>query len=373
MTYPSQPGQPTTGPQQVPGGTGGWPAPQPGAQGHPAPGQPGYPGGPQTGQQPAVPGHPGGQQPLPPGGTGGLQTGQQPVTPGYPGGQQPPGSGYPGGPQPGQQPAMPGQPGPPGLPGAGAMAVNTPSTARAAQASPFWRLVVVEARKLVGTRSDKIVMAFAPVFLIGLMLLFSLTQSNLASAGNQIQPVLIVVQLGLLLVFATVIKLVAGEWQYKSVQPTLLVQPSRMRYLLAQGTVLAGVWLVCTLFTFIVFPQLIKLTAGNINHNYLLGMRPGWVLGVIALATAQVLLTALIVSLLVPNTGGALTVFFIVVPLLAVARLSLPEVFGFIYPLESAWHLAGLDSNWAPTVSSLIVWLTLLAYSLFLLQRRDAG
>ena len=248
-----------------------------------------------------------------------------------------------------------------------------PWAARAAHRSPFWRLVAVEARKLVGTRSDKLVLAFAPVFLVGLMLLFTLPQSNLASAGKQIAPLLIVVQLGLLLVFATVIKLVAGEWQYKSVQPTLLVQPSRMRYFLAQGTVLAGVWLLCSLFTFLLFPLLIKTAATGLNHNYLLGMRPGWVLGVTLLATALVLLTALIVSLLVPNTGGALTVFFIVVPLLAVARLSLPEVFGLIYPLEPAWHLAGLGTGWPQTITASLFWLVLLVISLIRLQRRDAG
>ncbi|ANZ36961.1 hypothetical protein BBK82_13645 [Lentzea guizhouensis] len=248
-----------------------------------------------------------------------------------------------------------------------------PWAARAARRSPFWRLVAVEARKLVGTRSDKLVLAFSPIFLVGLMMLFTLPQSNLASAGKQIGPLLIVVQLGLLLVFSTVIKLVAGEWQYKSVQPTLLVQPSRMRYFLAQGTVLAGVWLLCSAFTFILFPLLIKTAATGLNHNYLLGMRPRWVLGVTLLATALVLLTALIVSLLVPNTGGALTVFFIVVPLLALARFSLPEVFGLIYPLEPAWHLAGLGTGWLATISSSLLWLVLLAIALFRLQRRDAG
>jgi hypothetical protein len=268
--------------------------------------------------------------------------------------------------------------GPPGPyphqpPAPGAVAAGGPWAARAAQRSPFWRLVAAEARKFVGTRSDKLVLAFSPIFLVGLMMLFTLTQSNLSSAGKQIGPLLIVVQLGLLLVFATVIKLVAGEWQYKSVQPTLLVQPSRMRYFLAQGTVLMGVWLVCTLFTFIVYPILIRTAANGINHNYLLGMRPGWVLGVTMLATALVLLTALIVSLLVPNTGGSLTVFFIVVPMLAIARLSLPEVFGLIYPLEPAWHLAGLGVGWAQTISASVLWLALLGFALFRLQRRDAG
>jgi hypothetical protein len=100
----------------------------------------------------------------------------------------------------------------------GAVAGGGQWAARAAQRSPFWRLVAVEARKLVGTRSDKLVLAFSPIFLVGLMMLFTLTQSNLSSAGKQIGPLLIVVQLGLLLVFATVIKLVAGEWQYKSVR-----------------------------------------------------------------------------------------------------------------------------------------------------------
>ena len=252
-------------------------------------------------------------------------------------------------------------------------APNMPWAARASSSSSFWRLVAVEARKLVGTRSDKIVLAVAPLFLVGLMALLTLPQTNLASAGRQVVPMLFVIQLGLLLVFATVIKLVAGEWQYKSVQPTLLVQPSRMRYLLAQGTVLTGVWLVCTVFTFILYPILIKTAATGLNHNYLLGSRPGWVLGVAMLATAQVLLTALIVSLLIPNTGGSLTVFFIAVPLLALARMMLPEVFGLIYPLEAAFHMAGEGAGWPQTISSLIVWLSLLVVSLVSLSRRDAG
>ncbi|GAA3636844.1 hypothetical protein C8D88_101460 [Lentzea atacamensis] len=262
---------------------------------------------------------------------------------------------------------------PPAHPAVQAPQANVPWAVRASRASSFWRLVAVEARKLVGSRSDKIVMAFAPLFLIGVMLLFTLPQSNLASAGRQLQPMLVVVQLGLLLVFATVIKLVAGEWQYKSVQPTLLVQPSRMRYLVAQATVLLGVWLVCTLFTFVLYPVLIEMAADGINHDYLLGHRPGWVLGVTMLSTALVLLTALIVSLLIPNTGGSLTVFFIVVPLLALARMLLPEVFGLIYPLEAAWHLAGGGTGWVQTISSLVVWLTLLGVSLVVLSRRDAG
>lgn len=262
---------------------------------------------------------------------------------------------------------------PPVHPAVQAQQANVPWAARAGRASSFWRLVAVEARKLVGTRSDKIVMAFAPVFLVGVMLLFTLPQTNLASAGKQLQPMLVVIQLGLLLVFASVIKLVAGEWQYKSVQPTLLVQPSRMRYLMAQATVLIGVWLVCTLFTFLLYPALIKMTAGRLNHDYLLGHRPGWVLGVTMLSTALVLLTALIVSLLIPNTGGSLTVFFVVVPLLALARLLLPEVFGLIYPLEAAWHLAGGGTGWVQTISSLVVWLTLFVVSLLVLSRRDAG
>ncbi len=130
---------------------------------------------------------------------------------------------------------------------------------------------------------------------------------------------------------------------------------------------------MCTLVTFILFPVLIRTAANGLGHNYLLGMRPGWVLGVTMLATALVLLTALIVSLLVPNTGGSLTVFFIVVPILMVARLALPEVFGLIYPLEPAWHLAGLGTGWVQTGCSLVLWLALLGFSLFRLQRRDAG
>ena len=66
------------------------------------------------------------------------------------------------------------------------VAAPGPWAACAAQRSPFWRLVAVEARKLVGTRSDKLVLAFSPIFLVGLMMLFTLTQSNLASKSMHI-------------------------------------------------------------------------------------------------------------------------------------------------------------------------------------------
>src|SRR5688500_10893322 len=136
--------------------------------------------------------------------------GQNPGMPGTPQGMPGPNPGAPGMPgQPGPNPSMSGQPhGMPGQPPPAA--AHGHWAAHAASRPSFWLLLAVEARMPVCTRSARIVLAFAPVFLIGLMVLMTLTQTNLASAGKQIGPLLIVVQLGLLLVFSTVIKLVSG-------------------------------------------------------------------------------------------------------------------------------------------------------------------
>ncbi|MCO1578283.1 hypothetical protein M8C13_21250 [Crossiella sp. SN42] len=326
---------------------------------HGYPGQqaPGYP---QTGPQPMPGGHPG--QPYPP---------QQP---GFPPGPGPHTGGHPApGPHTGQQPAVPGPP--PGLPAPGQSGpvATGPWAERAAKPASFLRLVAVEFRKLVGTRSDKIVLAFSPVFLVGVLCLIILPQYYLRSASDQIMPNLLGVQLGQLLLFVAVIKLIAGEWQYKSVQPTLLVQPSRLRYLLAQASVLVGVWLLATLVTFIAGPLLVKTrTAMNLQSNWL-GMRPGWTLGVIALATALVLLSAMVIGTLIPNTAAAITVFFVAVPLLTFARAGLPEVIGMIYPLEAAYAMAGLGVGAVQTIVSVLVWVGLLVFGALVVSRRDAG
>lgn len=353
--YPGGP-QPTpgyppqhTGPQPVPGSYSGPPT---GPQPYPGPGGPG------TGQQPAV-------------APGGPHTGQQPqATPGQPG--------YPpGGPHTGQQsPLAPGQPlaPPPGMPAPGQSGpvATGPWAERASRRSGFFSLVLVEFRKLFGTLSDKMVLAFAPVFLTGVMCLIILPQYYLRSAADQILPMLLGVQLGQLLLFVAVIKLIAGEWQYKSVQPTLLVQPSRLRYMLAQATVLAGVWLVATLITFIIGPLLMRYRTGENIQTYHLGIRPGWTLGVIMLATGLVLLSAMVIGSLIPNTAAAITVFFVSVPLLTFARAGLPDIIGVIYPLEAAYAMAGIGGT-VQAIVSVIVWLGLLALSTLIVSRRDAG
>ncbi|MGO1051029.1 hypothetical protein [Crossiella sp. CA198] len=336
--YPPQP----TGPQPMPGGYPGQPMPG-GPQGYPGQ-QPGFPPGPHTGGQPAV--HPGQHPGLP-----GPHTGQQPAMP------------------PGQPGQLPGQP----VQGHSGPLSTGPWAERAAKPASFPRLVLVEFRKLVGTRSDKIVLAFAPLFLIGVLCLIILPQFYLRSASDQILPNLLGVQLGQLLLFVAVIKLVAGEWQYKSVQPTLLVQPSRLRYMLAQVSVLAGVWLAGTLVTFIAGPLLVKTRTAMNVQSYWLGMRPGWTLGVIGLATALVLLSAMVIATLIPNTAAAVTVFFVAVPLLTFARAGLPEIIGLIYPLEAAYAMAGLGAGIAQTIISVIVWLGLLVLGGLVVSRRDAG
>ncbi|RJQ71906.1 hypothetical protein D5S17_26975 [Pseudonocardiaceae bacterium YIM PH 21723] len=244
---------------------------------------------------------------------------------------------------------------------------------RASARTGFGNLVLVEFRKLFGTLSDRLTLLLAPVMLIGVMYLFSRT-GKMESAAKQMFPLLISIQFGLLLTFVAVIKLVAGEWHYKSAQPTLLMQPSRMRYLSAQTVVVLSVWLVSALLTFLIYPVFIRMQADRERFGFLLDIRPGWVLGVTLAGTALVLISALIVAMHLPNPTAALVVFFVVVPLLMVARSAAPAVFGVIYPLEPAYLLAGQpDAGTVQAIVSGLLWLSLLVWGAIRIQRRDAG
>ncbi|MBB5923049.1 hypothetical protein FHR81_004116 [Actinoalloteichus hoggarensis] len=244
---------------------------------------------------------------------------------------------------------------------------------RAARRTGFLTLVHVELRKLVGTRSDRVVLLLAPVLFFGVMVFVVSIDPRMYGAFEQMIPFYAAAQIGQLLLHAALIKLVAGEWQYKSVQPTLLMQSSRLRYLLAQGSVLGLVWLVTTAASFLALPLIVEAAVTPANFTYLLGHRLPWVLGVIAVGLGQALIASLAIALLVPNTAGALVAYFLLMPSLAIAQLALPDVFGWFAPLELARFMITPDADIVPGIVSGVVWVSLFAIGVVQLTQRDAG
>jgi len=256
-----------------------------------------------------------------------------------------------------------------------AAAVGGPFAA-ASRRTGFPTLVLVELRKLCGTVSDRILLALAPVALVGVTVLLhdnSEYASSHASAASQITPTVAGVQVGHLLLHAVLIKLIAGEWQHRSAQPTLLAQPSRMRYFLAQATVVLLLWLVAAglqlATTLVVAPG----SATNVGAIYLLGYRPGWVVGVCLLGSLITILVALTVAMLVPNAAGALAIYFVTVPVMITVSSLAPRVIVWVDPSTPTAALATLAAvdGPGPVIVSLLLWAGLLVLAGYRVARRD--
>jgi hypothetical protein len=248
--------------------------------------------------------------------------------------------------------------------------------AAASRRTPFPTLVLVELRKLTGTLSDRILLALAPVVLVGVTVLIhtgSDYASSYASAANQIAPTFYTVRVGHVLLHAVLIKLIAGEWQHRSAQPTLLAQPSRARYFLAQATVVLMLWFVAAVLqlatTLIVAPGAVS----GVGATYLLGYRPGWVIGVCVLGSLLTILVALTVAMLVPNAAGALAVYFATVPVMLTISGLAPQVFAWIDPSTPTAALATLApvDGPGPVIVSLLLWIGLLGLAGYRVARRD--
>jgi hypothetical protein len=250
--------------------------------------------------------------------------------------------------------------------------------ARAIRRTPFPTLVRVELRKLTGTVSDRILLALAPVALVGVTLLIHTASdyaSTYASAAGQISPTFYTVRVGHVLLHAVLIKLIAGEWQHRSAQPTLLAQPSRARYFLAQATVVLMLWLVAAVLqlgtTLLVAPGAIS----DVGATYVLDHRTGWVVGVCVLGSLMTIVVALTVAMLVPNAAGALAVYFTTVPVMLTISGLAPQIFAWIDPSTPTAALAVLSAvdGAGPVIVSLVLWLGLLGLAGYRVARRDLG
>lgn len=252
--------------------------------------------------------------------------------------------------------------------------VQPPWMADALTRIRFRTLVRVELRKLVGTLSDRILLVIGPIALIGVTFLILRATGFDPTAFGQIETTTTTLRMAAVIVHVILIKLIAGEWQYRSVQSTLLVQPSRARYMLAQATVALFAWLFCAVvqicLTFLVVPGAVV----NYDNVYLLGYRPGWVIVTCLLGAFLMVLAAFTVALLLPNAAGALAVYLVLALGLVLAGQLTPFV-GWIDPSEPMLALAGTGraSGVTPVLVSLMLWIALLAAGVIRNWRRDAA
>jgi hypothetical protein len=194
-----------------------------------------------------------------------------------------------------------------------------------------------------------------------------------ASAAGQISPTFYTVRVGHLLLHAVLIKLIAGEWQHRSAQPTLLAQPSRARYFLAQATVVLMLWLLAAALqlatTLLVAPGAVT----GAGATYLLGYRTGWVVGVCVLGSLLTILVALTVAMLVPNAAGALAIYFATVPVMLTISGLAPRVFAWVDPSTATAAMGTLApvEGPAPVIVSLLLWAALLGLACYRVSRRD--
>jgi len=250
------------------------------------------------------------------------------------------------------------------------------SFAAASRRTGFPTLVLVELRKLTGTLSDRILLALAPIVLICVTVLIhtgSDYASTYASAAGQISPTFYTVRVGHLLLHAVLIKLIAGEWQHRSAQPTLLAQPSRARYFLAQATVVLLLWLLAAVLQLVTTLLVAPGAISGVGATYLLGYRPGWVIGVCVLGSLLTILVALTVAMLVPNAAGALAIYFATVPVMLTISGLAPQVFAWVDPSSATAALATLAAvdGPAPVIVSLLLWAGLLGLAGYRVARRD--
>ncbi|WP_156755154.1 hypothetical protein [Actinokineospora pegani] len=247
--------------------------------------------------------------------------------------------------------------------------------ARATQRTPFTRLVRVEFRKLTGTLSDRILLVIGPLALVGLTALMMAVDTDTQSAKDQALPVVWSARFAHVVVHALIIKLIAGEWQHRSAQPTLLAQPSRGRYFAAQAVVVMVLWLLCLalqiMTTFIAMPISVA-AAGN---GYLLDYRVGWVIGMAVVGSLMSMVVALTVGMLLPNSAGALAVYCGAVPAMLIMSGLVPEALAWIDPATPALTLATLlpIEGPAPALVSVVLWVALLGLAGYRVARRDVA
>lgn len=248
---------------------------------------------------------------------------------------------------------------------------------RGNQATMFARLVLVELRKLAGTLSDRLLLMLAPVALL-VVTWYSATQvlpEGQTSATAQIFGVLLACHLGPVLLYTVVLKTFSGEWHYRSIQLTLLLQPRRIRYGAAQLTAVLLVWLGIALIQYGMYfgIKYYSFTSGQLAGKFqgFLLERPLWLLGVTLLASFLSLLFLFAIAFLVPNPTAAVAIYLVSSGLYLFRLQDLP-VLGYLDPWQPASLLAGAVSDPVPAITSAALLITAVVAGFVALSRRDA-
>ncbi|MFF0144394.1 hypothetical protein ATK36_3431 [Amycolatopsis sulphurea] len=249
-----------------------------------------------------------------------------------------------------------------------------PSWQLAAQRrASFGTLLAVELRKMTATVADKILVIAGPLVLAPAALLFLSGSGRSLTTEHQLTPVFVTIRMAAVLMNVVLVKLIAAEWHYRSAQPTLLAQPSRLRYVLAQATIAMGSWLVIfglqVLLVFAYYRN--QLEAHDIE--FLLGYRTGAILAAVAIGTFAMTLLAVTIGWLIPNTAGAITAYVLVSLLFGFLQTG-KDYAGWVDPIEPARQLSGIAKHGPlALVTSLLLWLGLAGAGIWRAGTREAA
>jgi hypothetical protein len=245
---------------------------------------------------------------------------------------------------------------------------------RGRRATAFLFLVVVEFRKLTATLSDRLLLALSPLAL-GLATWYVTTDTTSAptTAAFQVFGLIVACQVGPIPVYTVVLKTFSGEWHYRSVQLTLLLQPRRTRYAAAQLVTVIVLWLIMGLIQFGLFFWLKRASLSTQPFQDYLGARPLWVLAVGLLASALSLLFLLCIAFLLRNPTAAVTTYLLLSGLYLFRATSTPPPFlPYVDPWQPANLLTGLTVDPLPSITSGALLLGAVVTGLVVVARRDA-
>lgn len=245
---------------------------------------------------------------------------------------------------------------------------------RGAAKTAFARLVIVELRKLAGTMTDRLLLLLAPIVLVAAAWFGTTINAGYStSAATEVIGIVLAAHVGLLPLFTTVLKTFSGEWHYRSIQLSLLLQPNRSRYAAAQLVSVLLLWLLAALVLFAVYYPLKSSMMAGTDFPDFVGPRPLWVLGISLLASGLGLLFVLAITFLIANPTAAVTIYLLLAGAFGYRYWpDRPELMTYVDPWQPASLLAGSTANIWPTITSSTLLFVAVGAGLFALRTRDA-
>lgn len=234
-------------------------------------------------------------------------------------------------------------------------------------------LVWAELRKLVATFSDRVVMMLAPIWLVGVFVLAAdvIPPSN-GSVAEQALALIPAASYGAMFLHLAILKTFTGEWHYRSIQLSLLLQSSRRKYLLAQYGAMAVLWLVMTVVDFAIYLPLRGMAVDPATFTYFLSDRALWLLGATALAAAITMVWCMVIATLIPHPTAAIVVYFLLSNVVAFVGLIQSPIAAWLSPYSlPLLYIGKFDSPLAAGASTAFLF-SLLALGTILVSQRDA-